>query len=909
MSASDFDRLDVLFHAALEEPAAERERFVDEVCGDDAALRQRLRSMLAHDAGAEDPLAAAVRSGQRQFRQEAGTPPEHIGPFRILRRLGRGGMGSVWLGEREDSDFRQHVAIKLLHDLDDSALTSARLRRERHVLAMLEHPNIARLVDGGELEDGTPWVAMEHVEGRSLVRHASEPRLELRARLQLFLQLLDAIAYAHRHLIVHRDIKPANVLVDGDGNVKLLDFGIAKLLDDSGASSAAVSMTVAGAMTPCYASPEQLLGKPVSTQTDVYSLGVVLYELLTGSLPFAPDVNATPLQLQNRICTTQAAAPSHVDTPLVPARRLRGDLDKIVLKALRKEPSRRYASVEALGEDLRLHLAGRPVSARPDSWRYRIGKFVARNPVGVAVSLLLVATLMAFAVTSRWQATRFAAQRDRAETEAVVAKQVAEYMVDLFRVPDPVETAKRNLTARDLLDKAAASLPEEMEDAPRLRARMMHVIGMSYANIGAYKRSERMLESALAIREVEFGADSLEVSDSLNRLGDVYRTYGQLDQAETALTRALSIREHLATGPNAELADAYNNVGLLQYQLGHYQAALPILQRSIDMHRAVDDNETIFVAVALNNRALALHALARYREAEAEVRAAIRIKHTLGFDGRSTMANSKAELASLLFDEGRLNESMKLRRETLARRRTLYPQGHPSLIAGLINMGRLHMMFGDATKARHNFAQAMTWAHKVDSPAKLLVALVKLAQGRLALATGDIAQARKLFSAVLAARRAALPANNPEVAEAEYQTGLAALTANDTQAAASLLQKAMQQQVKQFPANHPERRDTQLALAALAARLGNYAKARTTMQAVIDNAPQERSLRSDLITAQAHRCLATTPGAADAVPNPSTATRHLQSARKLLANYLPAKHPLLDPAHASCPGTNWLATK
>ncbi len=906
MSTPAFARIDALFHAALALPEAQRARFLDETCGDDRGLRQRLQAMLTQDARDADALAGAVRAGRQQFRGVSETMPERIGPFRLLRRIGQGGMGTVYLGEREGSDFEQRVAIKLLRDLHDSREVSARLRRERRLLARLAHPNIARLVDGGELDDGTPFVAMEYVEGTNLLGHVAERALPLAGRLRLFLQLLEAVAYAHRHLIVHRDLKPENVLVDAEGSVKLLDFGIAKLLEGDDAATSGSTMTAAAAMTPCYASPEQLLGQTVSTQSDVYSLGVMLYELLTGTLPFASDPQLSPLELQNRICTTQAVAPSRTPDAAVPARSLRGDLDKIVLKALRKEPQRRYASVDALADDIRAHLGGRPVSARPDSWRYRAGKFVSRNPVGVGVSLALLATLLLFALTSRWQAVRYAAERDRAESEATAASQVTDYLIDLFRVPDPVESAQRDLTARDLLDKAAASLPGEVDEAPLLRARMMQVIGLSYANIGAYGPAVHLLESALSVRERESGKNSLAVADTLNRLGNIHRTYGRLDLAEATLTRALAIREALQSGPDAELADSFNNVGLLQYQLGHYRSSLQTLQHCIDMHRKLTGDGTMAIAIALHNRTLPLMSLARYSEAESGIRRAIAIKQALGMQDRSTLVNSQALLASMLFDEGHLQQSLALRNATLARRRALYPEGHPSLVSGLLGMSRLQLMLGHPDEAQRVLAEAQRWADRVDSSSRLITARVLVGQGRLALATGDLDGARTQLGEALAIRRAALAADHPDLAEAQYLAGVAALATGDMEEAASLLRSAAGQRETQLPTGHPERREVRLALAALDASSGALAPAREAMTALLSGATPAHTLRSDLVSAWAHRCLAVIDAAGDSATRASGASHHLQAAHDLLAPYLRADNPLMRDSTGTCPGVGWL---
>jgi serine/threonine-protein kinase len=902
MSGGGFSRLNALFQQAIELPQGERADFVARACADDAALRDRLLRMLEQDARADqqstDRLGGAIAAGRRAVA-DSPRAPERIGPFRILRRLGQGGMGTVYLGEREGADFSQRVAIKLLRGISGQDPDTARLRRERRLLARLEHPHIARLVDGGELDDGTPFVAMEYIEGDTLLRHAQARGLGIADRLRLFDQLLEAVAYAHRHLIVHRDIKPENVLVDADGQLKLLDFGIAKLLDDDDAQASGATQTVAGAMTPCYASPEQLQGQAVSTQSDLYSLGVVLYELLTGQLPFPPDPSISPLALQQRICTTQPVAPSRVVQGSAPRRRLRGDLDNIVLKALRKEPQRRYASVDALADDLRRHREGRPVSARPDSLWYRSAKFAARNPLAVIASLALFGTLLTFALVSRWQAEQLAAERDRAEGEAAAANQVAQYMVGLFKVADPLESANTEVSARELLDRAAATLPQELPEAPQLRARLMHVIGLSYASNGAYQPAVAMMEAALAVREVEFGDGSFEVSDTLNRLGNIHRMYGRLDLAEPPLREALRIREALPRPPDTELADSYNNVGLLQYELGQHEAALVTLQRSIDLHREVSVGDTVPVAIALHNKALALNRLGRFVEAEGAVRESIAIKLAQGLEGRATTVNTEALLALLLFNEGRLGEAAAIRDRTLTRRRELYPDGHPALVSGLVNAADLERLLGDAAASRKLLDEAGEWAVRIDSASGLQQARVDAALARWALAVGNADMALQRAEASLARRNVAFDDGHPERLESLRLLGVAELAAGRMDEAREAITAVQRLREDNLPPAHPDRIEAELDLAALALAEGVVEAARARLQSLIEGAGAAGGLAADLSRALAARCLAVQA-------TPDQARLHWDRAGRLLAPFLAAGHPLRQPGRDRCPGIGWL---
>ncbi|HET9038998.1 MAG TPA: serine/threonine-protein kinase, partial [Gemmatimonadales bacterium] len=387
---SRWQRMNELFHDALAVPAERRGSFVAQSCGDDPAMADEIAQLLAahsRDEGIMEGPAVVTAPGWL----EAETPAvvgRRFGPYRVVRELARGGMGAVYLAQRDDGAFEQRVALKLIKRGMDSDQVVARFRAERQILASLEHPNIARLLDGGASDDGQPYLVMEYIDGQRIDEFARERRLPVAERLRLWLQVCGAVSYAHQQLVVHRDIKPANVLVTADGTPKLLDFGIARLLHPD--AEAVSTMTALRMLTPEYASPEQIEGRHATTVSDVYSLGVVLYELLTDQSPYRPR-SRSPRDLAEAICTTEpvrpSAAVSEADASL--GRRLRGDLDTILLTALRKEPDRRYPSVEQLAGDVRRHLEGLPVRARPDTFGYRAGKFVRRNRAGVAAAVLV----------------------------------------------------------------------------------------------------------------------------------------------------------------------------------------------------------------------------------------------------------------------------------------------------------------------------------------------------------------------------------------------------------------------------------------------------------------------------------------------------------------------------------------
>ena len=574
------------------------------------------------------------------------------------------------------------------------------------------------------------------------------------------------MGYAHQNLVVHRDLKPENVLVDERGDVKLLDFGIAKLLGPD--SEAVGTLTRAGAMSPAFAAPEQITGEGISTLTDVYALGVLLFQLVTGKLPFDVDQSSSALELERRICESDPPRPSDV-TQRFRGAELKGDLDTIITKCLAKQPQRRYESARALADDITRYTKGEAVAARPDSFTYRAGKFLKRNALATAFSAVLITTLLASAIIASWQARQIAKQRDLAEHEAVASQQVADFMLDLFRVSDPRERGQKDLSARDLLDRAAASVANEVEAAPLIKARLMHTLGLAYANTGDYETGMNLLEQALELRRAHGG--SAEVSDSLNRIGNIHRLYDRLDLAEPPLMQALMMREK---GPrNAELADAYNNMGLLQYQMGHYQEAESLLRDSIALHAQLTSPNDPSVVSPHHNLALTLRHLGRFEEAREAINVKLEINRATNLDGTASYANSLAVLGRIERELGAFADALAHAEASLALRRQIYPDGHPGLASGLHGAALIAMDVGQHQRALALLREGLAVASDVSGPESAMASRMHHGLGIWHWRNGEHDQAIASMQTAVGLRSRQLDKDNPTLWES--QLALAAM--------------------------------------------------------------------------------------------------------------------------------------
>lgn len=732
MSPERWQRLRELFRAAEKLPPDDRAPWLDTECADDPELAAEVLRLLAASPDDDRDLEAIVQEAAEAAREEGRPQREAIGPYRIEGILGEGGMGAVWLAGRTDPGFRQQVAIKIVGSRHAGDRILSRFRAERQILANLQHPYIARLLDGGETDDGVPYFVMEYVDGRHIADYCrGRP---LRERLSLFLKVCEAVEYAHRNLVIHRDIKPSNILVNAAGEPRLLDFGIAKLLEDEAEDTAALTRAGLRLMTPEYASPEQVRGAPVSTATDVYGLGILLYELVSGRPPF--DRATTSYGDWPRIiCETEPEPPSRavlrgdVHTEDAPPDRkrldrlLRGDLDNIVMKAIRKEPERRYTSVHAMAADVEAYLADRPVSARPDTLTYRARKFARRHPLGLAAGL--AAAVVAVLAVSFHVAT-VAAERDRARLEASKATAVAAFLTGLFREADPNVARGRTVSAVELLERGRARIARELRDAPEIRARMLAAIGESYFNMTDYREARDILREAVAVTEARYGPAHPETAEVLSLSGRAEERMADYAAAAVLHERALAVFSAVWGEDSPRAAEELRYLAAVEERRGDAAAAEALLSTAVARLRAAGD------------------------------------------EGRAQLARALQGLAGLLRDANRHDEEERALRESLALRRALYGDLHPDVSDALTSLGLSYLRRGRYPEAREHLEQALAMRRELFGDDSVAAAYSLNNLSSLCLRVDELEQSERLAREALAIFRIRLGEDHPNYA---YQLG------------------------------------------------------------------------------------------------------------------------------------------
>jgi eukaryotic-like serine/threonine-protein kinase len=776
LAPGEWREIRALFEELLDLPGDERARRLAGVADPDR--RARVERLLDSDSDAGEFLErpAGLIAADLLEEAEAEPPaepepplPERLGAYRVLGRLGRGGMGEVLLGERADGLFEQRVAIKLLRKGMDSEDVLRRFERERRILARVEHPHIARLFDGGAAPDGRPYFVLELVDGKPITVYCREHGLSVEGRLRLLLDCCDAVSAAHARLIVHRDLKPSNVLVTESGEVKLLDFGIAKVLEaeegDAGTTREEVRL-----LTPAYAAPEQVLGEPVTTATDVWALGALGYELLTGTLPMRRDAREasglaasvereTLERASSRVARTEPENLPLPDPTLRDRRRLErrlsGDLDNILATALRREPERRYASVAALAADVKRHLSGRPVSARPVTLGYRAGKFLRRNRIGVAAAALVLLSLLGGLAATAWQARRAQAQARAAAAAARRADAVKEFLIGLFEIADP-EQSGGSVPASEILDQAGRRLTSELGTEPDVQADLLESVARIDRALGRLDPAEDLARRSVAIRRTLPGNGELGLGRSLGTLGAIQMDKGRLERAERDLARALAIVEAREGKESLAAARIRSDVAQAKFWKGD-AAGAETLERSVyETYRRALGTDHVQTATHLRNLAVLLDELDRVDEAERAYRTSQEIlEKKLGTEHPNT-AQSYVNLASLLdIRRGRADEAESLYRRALDVRRKTLGRGHRAVGQTLQLMGLFYLNQARYEESEARYREALDIFRAIDpkhfevGKIRNGLALVASRRGRYAEAEARLAEVEAFFREVL----------------------------------------------------------------------------------------------------------------------------------------------------------------
>ena len=817
-----------LLDEALALPPAERETWLERLPPSTYAVGPTLRALLARQGGVETDfflktlpkIGASALDNAPDALLRAGAV---VGPYRLVRPLGRGGMGSVWLAERTDGLLKRPVALKLPHPGAYGTHLAERFARERDILAALSHPRIARLYDAGMSEDGQPFLALEYVDGEPLGAYCDAHRMDLKQRLELFLQVLDAVQYAHARLVVHRDLKPSNILV-ADGEAHLLDFGIAKLIADDPVPESDLTQAVGRLLTPDYASPEQIAGVPLTTATDVYSLGVILYELCTGERPYRLK-RVSRRALEDAILEAEIVRPSSAckDDKKAALRQsstaklqkmLRGDLDTIILKALKNSPAERYASVTAIAEDLHRYLAHQPISVRGDSALYRLAKFARRNTAGViatAAMVIVITGLVAF------YTAQLATERDRARLEARKATSISELLSGLLTGADPYyDTSQgKEPTVRSILDAGSERIEKELAAQPDVQAEMLTVMGRVYQRLGLHEKAQSLLEKGLAAGRLAFGPEHERVAQSLNELGVLLDERGQYAAAAPLLEQALAMRRKLLGPENKDVAVTLVELGRVYSDLGDDQRAEPLYRESLAIRRKVLGEEDHETATSLSDLALLAWRRGDLVTAESLYRQCLAIYRKTRGDEHADVATSLSILGAIAGERGDYAAAESMLQESIAITRKVFGDSHPEVAAKLNKLSTVLRQEGKYDQAESVARQAVQMATATLGDGHPLVALFELNLGRAQLLRNEAAGAEPVLRKALEIRKRAFPPGHWRIGEAEGLLG-ECLTAQKRYKEAEALLLDARRTLKHGPGWEGEQAEaTQLRLHAL----------------------------------------------------------------------------------------------
>lgn len=842
MNPERWTTVETICDQALHLDAPERTAFLDRACAGDKALRSEVQSLLDQldneVRSLQKPIVTFSRSGD--FAGLFSGSPTHVGPYRLIRTIAAGGMGEVYLALRDDDAFSRYVAVKVIRRGFGSADIRNRFVNERQILASLNHPNIARLFDGGTTDDGLLWYAMEYIDGTPITEYCEQRDYSVRKRLHLFLDVCSAVRYAHQNLIVHCDLKPGNILVTPAGEIKLLDFGIAKMLEQYADSKQTAVDFDGNALTPEYASPEQSRNVPVSTVSDVYSLGVVLYELLTGKLP------------ENGISNNESILRSFPDETSLPE-----DLKYIVAMALRIDPSERYSSVEQFADDINRYLRGEPVIARAPTVWYLGRKFITRHRWSAGITAAFAVLIIGFGVIAFIQTTVIKAGAERVEQERDRAEQISEFLIDLFESAEPSEADNASITAHELIRRGASRVESELADQPELQSEMFFVISRVYERLGRYLEAEETARKSYDMRIALYGDRHADVATALHSLGWIYFQQGKLAIADSVLQEVLRIRREIRAVDDPNFARALNDLAVVKQARDDYRAADSLLVGALRIRRNLfgDDHES--VGVTLSNYAALKWKLGELSEAESLMREVLQLLEArLGKDDLR-VAVAMTNLAALLTAGGDLDEAEKLYREALAIRYKLVGEEHPDVAYSLDHLGNILRYKGEFEEARTVLEKSLTIRLKLLGKDHVLLGNSNLTLALLYDQMGDTGRAEERYIDAVGIFRKRFSDDHTRVAETLYSLGDFYLRTERADAAEPVLREALDIWLMHFGHNHVRIAQTKILLGSVLNTLRRSDEARSMLTSgleYLENHPDNAKYQR--FTQRAERLLA-----------------------------------------------------
>ncbi len=887
MSAAPVSRQRQLFEHALDLPESERHDFLERECADDPALRDSVLQLLAEDTDSVDGLAERILPmGRSLLNEPMHQVGQRIGAFQLLQEIGSGGMGTVFLAERVDGEFRQKLAIKLIrgfptHDAMD------RFKRERALLSQLAHPHIARLLDGGSTAAGQPWLAMEFIDGVSLGTWLAQQRPDLERRLSVFRKICAAVQHAHQHLVIHRDIKPGNILVRDHDDPVLLDFGIGKLLDESGDARATTAMQ---AMTPAYASPEQLAGRPASIASDIFALGLLLYELLAGRPLRDSAGHVEGRSIDSKQAPTrpsEAAKRAEHDWLRLAGGRIRGDLDWITLKAMRSEPERRYSSAAALADDVARFESGRVVEAAPERLSYVAGKWLRRHPFASFASLLSLLLLAGFSWQLKLQRDRAVQAEQKAIAEADAANEVTQFLLGLFAGADPKNSRGREISAREMLERGARELDQKLLDRPLLRARLLSAIGIVYTSIGLPEPSIAALSEAVQLLDQDPRADPLLLALALNEQGRAFSLIQQYPQSLIANQRSLQLREQYLPPQHPDIGHSCSALGVALRGMRRFDQAEVYFRRALAIFERARDTaagDAGDVASVLHNLGLLARERRQFDRARDYYQRALSIKRQRFGDQHPLTLNTIEGLATNARAASNLDEAEDWLRQSHHLRIQVHGAVSIDVARSFNELANVHQDRGQLVAAERDYRAALTLHDQLKTADTMIAAGVLNNMATLLEERGDPAGAQVMQRRSLAIRIQTQGNEHDSVFRARHNLARQLFAQGKLQPAADEFALALAGRQRLLGEAHPETRDSALYAGLLTQVLHPQASIEP-LHLALEQLRQARGT-ADLAVLRAERALI------DILPRSERAAA-LKSLLKIAASVIGDQHPLV----------------